>query len=448
MLRSKWMRVTSRLLALLLLLASAARLPAADPVYQLKVVTDRKDAIYEAGSEAKFLITVSKGGEVIPNAAVKFIVDDFLKSGEAGGLPAGSVTTTDQPGVVVVTGKQPGFLRCQASFDAPDGKKLQAAAGAGFSPTKIGLSLPVPDDFDAFWTEQKKLLAAVPLEPQFTRADQPGMNDDLECFDVQIKCLGDAPVSGYFARPTKAKPKSLPAILWVHGAGVRSSAAGSAIQGAKHGMLSLDINAHGIPNGKPNEFYTELSNGRLKGYPTSGRESRETSYFRGMFLRLVRAIDFLTSQPEWDGKIVAVVGHSQGGGQALVASGLDPRVTIIASGVPAICDHSGRTAGRINGWPNLVPAGPDGKPDPRILEASRYVDAVNFASRCQAEAILSVGFIDATCPPSSCYAAFNALRGPKEMLNEPLMNHAAPPHIQEAFLARVLDHVKRRSEQK
>ena len=444
MLRSKCVRVTSCLLTLLML-AATVRLNAADPVYQLKVVTDRKDAIYESGGEAKFLITVSKGDEVVPNAAVKFVLDDFLTSGAAAGLPTGSVTTTEQPGVVTVTGKQPGFLRCQVSFDAPDGKKLQAAAGAGFSPTKIGLSLPVPDDFDAFWTEQKKQLAAVPLEPQLTRADQPGMKGDIECFDVQVKCLGDAPVSGYFARPTNAKPKTLPAILWVHGAGVRSSAAGNAIQGAKHGMLSLDINAHGIPNGKPNEFYSELNNGKLKDYRAAGRESRETSYFRGMFLRLVRAIDFLTTQPEWDGKIVAVVGHSQGGGQALVAGGLDPRVTIIASGVPAICDHSGRAAGRINGWPNLVPAGPDGKPNPVILEASRYVDAVNFASRCQAEAILSVGFIDATCPPSSCYAAFNALLGPKEMLNEPLMNHAAPAHIQEAFLARVLDHVKRHS---
>ena len=255
MLRQRSMRVMFRVIALLMMLA-AARLNAADPVYQLRVVTDRKDAIYEAGSEAKFLITVSKGDENVPNAAVKFVVDDFLKSGEAAGLPAGSVMTTEQPGIVTVTGKQPGFLRCQATFDAPDGKKLQAAIGAGFSPTKIGLSLPVPDDFDAFWAEQKKQLAAVSLEPQLTLAAQPGMKDDVECFDVQIKCLGDAPVSGYFARPTNAKPKSLPAILWVHGAGVRSSAAGSAIQGAKHGMLSLDINAHGIPNGKPAEFLT------------------------------------------------------------------------------------------------------------------------------------------------------------------------------------------------
>lgn len=109
--RSQRARITRCLLILLLMLATA-RLHAAEPAYQLRVVTDRKDALYEAGTEAKFLITVIKGDEVVPKAAVKFVVDDFLKSGEAAGLPVGSVTTTDQPGVVAVTGKQPGFLQC------------------------------------------------------------------------------------------------------------------------------------------------------------------------------------------------------------------------------------------------------------------------------------------------------------------------------------------------
>ncbi|MDP6446976.1 MAG: hypothetical protein QF805_24495, partial [Pirellulaceae bacterium] len=57
----------------------------------------------------------------------------------------------------------------------------------------------------------------------------------------------------------------------------------------------------------------------------------------------------------------------------------DVRVTIIAAGVPAICDHSGQAAGRVNGWPKLVPTDDEGKPNPKILQASRYVDAVNFA---------------------------------------------------------------------
>ena len=205
----------------------------------------------------------------------------------------------------------------------------------------------------------------------------------------------------------------------------------------------MDINAHGIANGKSASFYAKLSAGPLKNYRYTGRESRDTSYFRGMYLRIVRAIDFLTAQPEWDGQHVVVIGHSQGGGQSLVAGGIDDRVTMIAPGVPAICDHSGQAAGRINGWPKLVPNGADGKPDPQILQAARYVDAVNFATRCKADAIMSVGFIDAVCPPSSCYAAYNVLTGPRSVINEPLMGHAAPPHIHAAFFARVLQHVSK-----
>jgi cephalosporin-C deacetylase-like acetyl esterase len=327
------------------------------------------------------------------------------------------------------------------SFRGPDKKNIIRIAGAAYSPLKIEPSLPVPGDFDTFWAGQKKLLAQIPLDPEMTPVKYN--SDEVECFDVQVKCTIDAPVSGYFARPVKAAAKSLPIVLWVHGAGVRSSSLGNAVKGAVAGMLSMDINAHGLPNGKPAKFYREQSAGPLKNYRHAGRESREMVYFRGMYLRLVRAIDFLTSQPEWDGKTVAVIGHSQGGGQALVAGGIDERVTFIASGVPAICDHSGRAAGRINGWPKIVPTGPDGKPDPTILRATRYIDAVNFASRCKADAIMSVGFIDAVCPPSSCYAAYNALQGKKSVINEPLMGHAAPGHIQTAFFDAIVKHAKR-----
>ncbi|MDA0282630.1 MAG: acetylxylan esterase [Planctomycetota bacterium] len=432
-----WARVvTAGLLSMIL----AGQLNAADPTYSLQVVTDPANALYEVGEEATFLITVSRAKESVTEGSVVFIVDDFLTGGKSAGLPEGQAPLGDKPTRVVVKGRRPEFLRCQVTFTPDDGKPVRAIAAAGFSPEKIGLSLPVPDDFDAFWADQKQQLAKVPLDPKLTPVDQADAT--VESFDAQIGCLGGAPVSGYFSRPKGAKAKSLPAILWVHGAGVRSSSLGSSVKGAQAGMLSMDINAHGIPNGKPGGFYSELNSGLLNGYRHAGRESRETVYFRGMYLRLVRAIDFLTAQPEWNGKTVAVIGHSQGGGQSLVAGGIDDRVTLIAPGVPAICDHSGRAAGRINGWPQLVPNGPDGKPDPTILEAARYVDAVNFATRCRAEAIMSVGFIDATCPPSSCYAAYNALQGEKRMINEPLMGHAAPAHIHEAFFARVLEHVR------
>jgi cephalosporin-C deacetylase-like acetyl esterase len=425
--------------AALILLSPLREAHAVEPAYSLRVITDRKDARYDVSEEAIFLITVTSDGKPVTDGNVSFVVDDFLNGGKAAGLPEGMAELKESPVRITVKGRRPEFLRCLVTFKPKDGKAIRAVAAVGFSPEKIELSLPVPDDFDEFWAEQKRQLAEVAPEPRLTPVEQT--DESIECFDAQVQCLGGAPVSGYFARPKTGRPKTLPAILWVHGAGVRGSSLGNAVKGAQAGFLSMDINAHGLPNGKPNSFYAAQNAGPLKGYRHAGRESRETSYFRGMCLRLVRAIDFLTSQPGWDGKHVVVVGHSQGGGQSLLAGGLDDRVTFIAPGVPAICDHSGQAAGRINGWPKLVPNGPDGKPNPTILEAARYFDAVNFATRCQADAIMSVGFIDAVCPPSSCYAAYNALKGNKTMINEPLMGHAAPAHIHKAFFKQILKHV-------
>ena len=410
--------------------------------YALKVVTDPPGAIYEAGQSAKFVITLTKDGKPAGGEGVSYVVDDYItENPPANDYPKGKRTLKNGTGSVTAQLKPPGFLRCRVTFQSPNKKNVSATAGAAFSPLKIKPSLPVPDDFDAFWADQKRQLAAVPLDPQLTPVKHN--SDKIECFDVQVKCAGGAPVSGYFARPKDAAAKSLPIVLWVHGAGVRSSSLGSAVKGAQAGMLSMDINAHGLPNGKPGKFYRDQSAGPLRNYRHAGRESRETVYFRGMYLRLVRAVDFLTSQPQWDGKTVAVIGHSQGGGQALVAGGIDDRVTFIATGVPAICDHSGRAAGRINGWPKIVPTGKDGQPDATILQVTRYVDAVNFASRCKAAAIMSVGFIDGVCPPSSCYAAYNSLQGDRTIINEPLMGHAAPQHIQDAFFDAIVKHTKR-----
>jgi cephalosporin-C deacetylase-like acetyl esterase len=223
---------------------------------------------------------------------------------------------------------------------------------------------------------------------------------------------------------------------------VRSSNLDGAAGWAREGFLALDINAHGIPNGKPDRFYQELANGSLKEYRTQGRESRDTVYFLGMFLRLVRAIDFLTAQPEWDGRTLVVHGSSQGGAQSIVAAGLDSRVTFFAAGVPAMCDHTGAAVGRISGWPKLVPNGADGKPDARALEAARYYDAMNFASRTRAAGIVTVGFIDTTCPPTSVYAAYNALKGTKEIFNDPPSTHAVSASASQAMREAILRHVE------
>ena len=193
-------------------------------------------------------------------------------------------------------------------------------------------------------------------------------------------------MSGYYARPVGAKPHSLPAMVIYHGAGVDSANLDQVCGWAGTGFLTLDINAHGLPNGKPREYYDALATGGLKDYRTRGSASRETYYFLGMFLRAQRALDFLTAQPEWDGRTLVANGGSQGGAQAIAAAGLDKRVSFLVAIEPAMCDHTGMVIGRPVGWPKIVLKGADGKPDPATLQAARYFDSVNFAARVKAPA--------------------------------------------------------------
>jgi len=57
--------------------------------------------------------------------------------------------------------------------------------------------------------------------------------------------------------------------------------------------------------------------------------------------------------------------------------------------------------------------------------------------------VVSVGFIDATCPPTSVYAAYNNLPGKKQLIIEPLMGHAGFPSLQRATAAAIVDHLQK-----
>lgn len=186
------------------------------------------------------------------------------------------------------------------------------------------------------------------------------------------------------------------------------------------GALSFDLNAHGMLNGQPIQYYKDLEAGELKDYSHSGVESRNDFYFRGMYLRLIRTLDFLTSQPEWDGKRILVIGESQGGGQALAAAGLDNRVTAVVATVPAMCDWGGNLSGRKGGWPQPFSSGADKK---RMQEALPYFDVAHLLKNSTATLVTEIGFIDMVCSSTSIYAAINQAKGEKIIFGVPYRGH-------------------------
>src|SRR5205823_6155453 len=114
-------------------------------------------------------------------------------------------------------------------------------------------------------------------------------------------------------------------------------------------------------------------------YAMVGNTDREKSYFLNMYLRDSRALDYLSTRPDWDGKTVVVMGGSMGGQQSLVLAGLRPdKVTAVLACVPAGADANGDLHGRKAGYPNW----PSDKPD--VMKTALHFDTVNFASHIKA----------------------------------------------------------------
>lgn len=318
--------------------------------------------------------------------------------------------------------REPGSMMLQVTSG-----KSSRGIGAIADPENIKTGTPFPKDFEAFWAAEKKALNALPMDAKLKKVDTG--DRQYECFDAELNCTGPKPARGYFARPVNAKHKSLPIVLLVHAAGVKGSwcrsKAEDALRYAKmgKGVLCFDLNAHGMLNGQPDEYYSQLETGELKEYWNQGIESRENYYFRGMYLRLIRTLEYLEQQPEWDGKRILVIGESQGGGQALAAAGLDPHVSAVVATVPAMCDFGGTLAGRKGGWPQPFEQPFDKE---KILNTVPYFDNANLLKFAKAKLVVEIGLIDNTCPSISVYAAVNQAKGEKIVYAVPYREHHEP----------------------
>ena len=409
------MRRAGRLAFLALLLVVLPAVAAAESTARLAVRTDRPDALYEKGETVTFLIELAEADEPVAEAEMdcELSTDGFRESERR------RIAIAEGRARVTAKRDVPCILWIRATYRKEGAEPVRAVAGAAFSPEEIKPSMPPPDDFDGFWDRQKARLAGIPLNLHLEPM-QSG-DADVELFSIILDNINGTKVHGYLARPKREGPFA--ALLQVQWAGVYSLEPAWASGHAKQGLLALNINAHAIENGRPQQYYKELAEGALKDYPYQARDDRESCYFLRMYLSCVRAAEYLAWRPDWDGQHLIAFGGSQGGAQALVTAALSPDVTAVAAHVPALCDLTGRVLpDRAPGWPMMV-ALKDGKPDPVQMEVARYFDTVNFAGKVKVPVLVGTGFADLACPSSSVYAAYNVLPGPKRMVLDPLSGH-------------------------
>jgi cephalosporin-C deacetylase-like acetyl esterase len=380
---------------------------------QVRVSTDRADWRYEPGQPVRFRIVAVQDGHPLTGVKVTFRIGPEMMPPKID-----QTATLTEDGIVADGGtmNEPGFLRCIATVEH-NGRTYRGLATAAFQPEAIQPTQQDPPDFDQFWAAGKAALARIPIDSKVTPLPDYG-NAMADCYHVNLQNIGmgNAPSRFYGVLCEPKAPGKYPALLSVPGAGVRPYRGLPDI--AARGIITLQVGIHGIPVTMDQSVYDSLRDGALTSYNTFGLDHRDRYYYRRVYLGCVRANDFLTGHPKWDGANLVVTGGSQGGALSIVTAALDPRVRGLAAYYPALSDVTGYIQHRAGGWPHMfrVAEGPLSHRSPDKIETSRYYDVVNFARRVKVPGLYSWGFNDETCPPTSMYSTYNVIPGPKKLL--------------------------------
>lgn len=396
---------------LLLLLATVCVLPVAAQIrgynIQVNVVPDHQDWTYKVGETATFRISVTKSATPLAGAVIDY---------EAGPEMYQDVKKTAvvlKDGTLTVKGKmsKPGFYRVDVKTTI-GGKEYKGACAAAFSPEQLKPTTVNPADFDQFWQNAISEARHTDLNPT-KRLLPERCTKDVNVYEVSFQNVRwGSRTYGILCEPVK--PGKYPALLRVPGAGVRPY--GGDIYTASKGAVTLEIGIHGIPVTMQQSVYDDLGQGALNGYWEFGMDNRDKSYYKHVVLGCIRALDYIEQYTPWNGKELGVTGSSQGGFLSLATAGLDRRITFYAPVHAALCDHTASLKGVACGWPHYFYWN-KGKGMEEQIETSRYYDGVNFARRITNAQTgwFSFGYNDDVVPPTTAWATYNIVKGPKSI---------------------------------
>lgn len=381
-------------------------------------VPDHADWLYRTGEQAKIEIQLYRYGIPQDGVEVSYALGQELLPSER----QGSVKLKNGRAVISVgTMRNPGFLDCVLKADIA-GKSCTHHVKIGFSPEKLSPYTQQPADFVKFWSKAKSEAQQCPMT--FTTKYVPEYsNEKVDCYLVKLQCYKKGQhVYGYLTRP-KAKGK-YPVVLCPPGAGVKTLKEPMRHRFyAEQGFIRLEMEIHGLNPELSPETFKDLS-ASFGDYLLKGLDDHDNYYMKKVYLACVRAIDYMTSLDEWDGKNVIVQGGSQGGALALITAGLDSRVTLCVANHPALSDMAGYKAGRADGYPHFFTKLNEYHTDTQEkLQTMAYYDVVNFARQINIPVYLTWGYNDNTCPPTTSYIVYNTLTCPKEALITPINEH-------------------------
>ena len=378
----------------------------------LRGATDRDPLSYAVGEDIVFTVSL-EGAPAFPDG----VSAAWRRSGDDGVEEKGSWDGRAPLTVKTKLGRA-GFVRLTvAPRHAANGRPWRPEGsgvdvffdgGAGADVKSLVQSKPEPKDFDEFWKSCRGELDAVPVEADLEEIPSPA--DGVRLYKVRVTCPGGTGfTTGYLSVPAGGEKVAASASFfgyqysWTKGAYMPPSSVPTK-------EMRFFVSAHGYELGRDGAYYESVrkaagSNGFGHGFDPEQNAKPGTCYFHGMALRVMRALEYLKTRPEWNGRDLAVAGGSQGSLQAMWCAAFVPGVTEAQIFIPWLCDVGGTTDGRNHGdW------------FPQWAPGLDYFDQVNVAKRVPGTCrvvISRIGLGDYIAPPCGAAMMYRSLKCPK-----------------------------------
>lgn len=296
---------------------------------------------------------------------------------------------------------EPGFYNCMFVVN---GEMAYHTFTIGYQPTKISSPVDAQPDFDTFWETALNELSQV--EPQYSLTLLPEKSSSKRnVYFVEMKSIGDATgdditIRGYYAEPVGEG--TYPAFVEYQGYGAQPYCM-NADDNPEYCEFILSARGQVINSVAP---YTNPYGDWILHH----LEDENKFFYRGAFMDVVRAIDFIASRPKVQPENIFATGISQGGAYTIVAAALDNRLNAVAPAVPFLGDFPDYLDMAL--WPcysMIAQSEKEGMSRDELERVLSYFDTKNLAPRITIPYHTTIGLQDNVCPPHTNFAPYNNL---------------------------------------
>lgn len=270
-----------------------------------------------------------------------------------------------------------------------------------------------PNDFDSFWSQTVKELTTSKNDFEIIR---DSIVDDKKWSLVRLKSYNDVFFYSWVSEPLAEGKYPIEIKFSGFGKGQTDSNKVYYPWFLRHKNtinMTVDVRGQGLS--------TEQI--KFKGYLTNGLNSKEEYIYRGAFMDAIRSVDFISKNSKSNGNIIAT-GGSQGGALAIVATALNPKVTMCIIGFPFLTDiakYDKKT------WPMnmFIQHAINNKSDLVDLKHTlSYFDMLNFSDKITVPFFIRTQEIDKITSKEGAVKFFNQVKSnKKEIYIEPCEGH-------------------------